>query len=108
MTHVIRIDADPKAVLLIQKQGGRLYVWTSSAGIEHETTSPRAGIDFVQLPGDGFDLFVDPSIEAAERWQVEYQRFPRPHVRALWNGGAYSPGGSHVPQWQGKPPWAED
>ena len=100
----IKVDADANAVAFIQERGGRLFVWASNAGIEHETTKPREGIDFVRLEGNGFELFVDPSIDEAHRWRLVYHRFPTPHVRALWNGGAYSVGLPLMSKWEGDPP----
>lgn len=98
----VKVETDEGAEDFIREHGGRLFVWVSTAGIEHETTKPKEGIDFAELRGDGFSLFVDPAIEMPARWSLVFHRFPRPHVRALWNGGAYSPGVPRMSPWEGE------
>lgn len=98
-----RIEVGPGVAEFVHERGGKLYVWVSETGIEHETTSPNPNVDFIEIPGDDFTLYVDRSIETAERWRLVFHRFPRPHVRALWNGtggfseGTHSQGGG----WEG-------
>jgi hypothetical protein len=94
----------PGVVDFLRGRGGRLFVWVSDAGLEHETTRPKAGVDFVELQGDGFSLYVDPAIETPASWSLVYHRFPRPHVRALWNGGAWSPTIPRLSPWEGNDP----
>lgn len=88
----------------IREHGGRLFVWVGDAGLEHETTKPKEGIDFIELRGDGFSLYVDPAIEMPARWSLVFHRFPRPHVRALWNGGAWSAALPWLSPWEGEGP----
>ncbi len=102
----VKVETDAEAEDFIREHGGRLFVWVSDAGIEHETTKPKEGIDFAELRGDGFSLFVDPAIEMPARWSLVFHRFPRPHVRALWNGGAYSPSLPWISRWEGESPFA--
>lgn len=108
-----RIEVGPGVAEFVHERGGRLYVWVSETGIEHETTSPNPDINFVELPGDQFTLYVDSSIEPAERWRLVFHRFPRPHVRALWNGtGGFSQGSGLSGGWEGtgfmRAPWTPD
>ena len=100
----VTIRADPRAVEFIRDHGGRLFVWAGDAGIEHETTRPRAGVAFDELQADGFTLYVDRSIEMPHGWRLVFHRFPTPHVRALWNERVFSPNGLRVSQWEGGPP----
>src|SRR5664279_1188078 len=95
----IRVVADDEAVSFIEERGGVLYVWLSGAGIEHETTKPHQGVSFVSLRGEGFELHVDSTIETPHLWRLVFHRFPNPHVRALWNGAAYSPSGARNQLW---------
>ena len=101
----ITVETDSGAAEYIREHGGRLFIWVSDAGLEHETIRPKEGINFIELRGDGFSLHVDPAIEMPARWSLVFHRFPRPHVRALWNGGAWSPNGARMPQWEGESPW---
>ncbi|HEY2371728.1 MAG TPA: hypothetical protein VGH82_04195 [Gaiellaceae bacterium] len=88
-----RIEVGPGVAEFVRQHGGRLFVWVSEAGVEHETTSPNPNIEFIEIPGGDFTLYVDRSIEPAERWRLVFHRFLRPHVRALWNGtGGFSEG----------------
>jgi hypothetical protein len=103
----VEIKADDPSVRFVQDHGGRLFVWGSEAGIEHVTTDPKNGINFNHIPGVGFDLYVDASIEAAHTWRLVYHRFPRPHVRALWNGTAFDETTGLAPHWEGGRPWDE-
>jgi hypothetical protein len=100
-----QVVTDDDAISFLCKRGGRLYVWLSGAGIEHETTAPRHGIGFHRTPAERFELYVDEAIEPASLWRVVFHRFPKAHVRALLNGGAYSPSGARLPSWEGKGPW---
>jgi hypothetical protein len=102
---VSTVDADQHAREFIREHGGCLYIWESEAGIEHETTKPRHGIDFKEIEADGFTLYVDPAIEMPQRWKLDFHRFPNPRVRALWNGGVWSPNGSRMPSWEGDRPF---
>jgi hypothetical protein len=104
MTDTV-LTTDEQSVRFVQEHGGRLYVWTSEAGIEHVTAEPQPGIDFNHIPGDGFDLYVEASIEAAHTWRLVYHRFPRPHVRALWNGTAFDETAPLAPRWEAGRPW---
>jgi hypothetical protein len=100
----MKIDADPQAVRFIRDHGGRLFVWASDAGIEHETTKPHNGVAFDEVQGDGFTLCVDQSIEMPHGWRLVFHRFPTPHVRALWNERVWSPSGARMLRWEGGPP----
>ena len=97
----VRVVADDASVSFIEDRGGSLYVWSSDAGIEHETTKPHDGVSFVTLRGEGFELHVDSTIEMPHLWRLVFHRFPTPHVRALWNGAAYS--GARYQSWEGSP-----
>jgi hypothetical protein len=88
------IQVGPRVADFVRERGGRLFVWLGESGIEHETTQPNPGIDFVEIPGESFTLFVDRSIEQPDTWRLVFHRFPIPHVRALWNGTAYQAGGA--------------
>jgi len=108
-----RIEVGPGAAEFVHERGGRLYVWVSETGIEHETTIPNRNIDFIEVPGDDFTLYVDRSIEPPERWRLVFHRFPRPHVRALWNGtGGFSQPVGLSGSWEGagftRAPWTAD
>jgi hypothetical protein len=100
-----RIEIDDKALRFVQDRGSSLYIWSSKAGIEHETTKPHHGVQFDEIPARGFRLFVDESIEAPSVWRVCYEPLPWPHVRALWNGAAFSPSGPHTGAWEGGNPF---
>jgi hypothetical protein len=101
-----KIEADEAAAQFIRDHGGRFFIWASSAGIEHQAMQPpKPGLEFEQYAAQGFTLFVDRTIEQANAWRLVYHRFPRPHVRALWNGGAFSPSGLRTPSWEGDKPW---
>ena len=100
------VETYPGAADFIREHGGRLFIWVSDAGLEHETTKPKQGIDFIELRGDGFSLNVDPAIEMPAKWSLVFHRFPRPHVRALWNGGAFSPNIPRMSPWEGEGPFA--
>jgi len=103
--HVnVTVSADDAAEEFIRDQGGRLFVWISDAGLEHETTTPKPGIEYAEFQCGTFSLHIDPAIEMPHRWLLVYHRFPRPHVRALWNGGAYSPTVPYIPPWEGEAP----
>jgi hypothetical protein len=99
------VEADAAVVRHIGEHGGRLFVWLSAAGIEHETWKPKSGIDFSDFHADGFKLLVDRAIETPDRWTLVFHRFPKPHVRALWNGGAFSPSAARAPRWEGGSPF---
>jgi hypothetical protein len=99
------VEADEDAVRFILDHGGRFFVWTSDAGLLHADIKAHPGIQFEELSGDGFALFVDRQIEAANKWTLVFHRFPRPHLRALWNGGAFSPGSARIPSWECENPW---
>ena len=100
-----QVIADARAAEFLRSNGGALYIWRSEAGLEHETTKPKAGIAFTEHPGEGFTLYIDRTIEPANEWQLVYHRWPRPHVRALWNGAAFSPGASRLSDWEGGSPF---
>jgi hypothetical protein len=101
------IEVDEAASRFIRNHGGRFYVWLSGAGIEHEAAQPPGGgIDFVEYKTGDLTLCVDRGVEAAHKWRLVYHRLPRPHVRALWNGGAFSPSGPRAPAWEGEKPWS--
>lgn len=101
-----KIEADEAATQFIRDHGGQFFIWASSAGIEHESAKPpKRNIEFERYEADGFTLCVDREIESANEWRLVYHRLPKPHVRALWNGGAFSPSGARVPSWEGKKPW---
>lgn len=99
------IDIDPKAAAFVRAHGGRLYVWIAPDGLQRQATAAPPGIDFCQLHGGEIALFVDREIEPPPRWRVTYQRLPRPHVRALWGGGIFSPAGARISSWEGDVPW---
>lgn len=105
------IEVGPGVAEFLHERGGRLYVWVSETGIEHETTSPKPNIDFVEVAGDEFTLYVDRSIEPPEHWRLVFHRLPRPHVRALWNRtGGFSQGRGLSGSWEGagfmRAPWS--
>lgn len=98
----------------IRQNGGRFYIWADAAGISHESLHARSGVNYTIYHGDGFDVCIDSSIEEPDVWKLVFHRFPRPHIRALWNGVAYQdgsgPGG--IPRREGgsllSRPWRGD
>ena len=103
-------EGDETAHVLI-----RLYVTASSAGLVHETTKPKPGIQYAEFRPAGITLYVDPAIERPTLWRLVFHRFPMPHVRALWNGSrGFSPTGNpaFVSEWEGlspgSAPWTPD
>ena len=72
----MKVETDAEAEDYIRECGGRLFVWVSDAGLEHETTKPKEGIDFIELRGDGFSLYVDPAIEMPARWSLVFRSLP--------------------------------
>lgn len=107
------VEVGPGVVEFVREHGGRLFVWLSESGVEHETARPKSGVEFIEVPGDGFTLCVDRSIDAPERWRLVFHRFPRPHVRALWNGtGGFSQTSGLPGRWEGagfmRAPWTPD
>lgn len=101
----VKVEADADAAGFIRQHGGRFFIWSSDTGIQHADTKPHPGVEFDELAGDGFALFVDREIEAAHTWRLVFHRFPRPHIRALWNGAVFSPGSARMPSWEGDNPW---
>jgi len=86
-----RIEVEPEAAEYIAAHGGRLYVTVSSAGLVHEATAPEPAVNYSESSAGEITLCVDPAIEQPEFWRLAFHRFPRPHVRALWNGsGGFS------------------
>jgi hypothetical protein len=102
----VQVLADEHAVSFIQEHGGRLYV-SLRAGLEAVGATAHEGIAYQHIEGPGFSLFVDEEIEAAHMWRLVYHRVPWPHVRALWNGAVFNPGGEYS-HWEGGVPWKSE
>jgi hypothetical protein len=83
MTLPPPVVTDDEAISFVRKRGGRLYVWLSDAGIEHETATPREVIRFRSISTTGFEPCVDKAIEPANQWRIVFHRSPKAHVRAL-------------------------
>jgi hypothetical protein len=44
----VAVSADPDAEEYVRDHGGRLFIWISDAGLEHEMTTPKPGIEYVE------------------------------------------------------------
>lgn len=85
----MRVEASERAVEFINENGGNLYVWADEDGFDHAKTTPPDGIEFIELPAEGFHFFQDPSIGEPDWWKVEFHHLPHAHVIATWDGGSY-------------------
>jgi len=94
----VAVEADPEALGFIAEHGGRVYVYASAAGLKHVTTSApdEPSLQFEQLDGDGFQLFVEADLVQPETWTVVLRHLPHHHVDVLWDG--------HQPGWAVHPP----
>ena len=92
------VEADPEAVRFIAEHGGRVYVYAVGAGLKQvKTEAPDdQSIQFEQVNGDGFQLFIERDLAAPETWYVKLRRFPRKHVDVLWDG--HQPGPDTFPR----------
>jgi hypothetical protein len=93
----VAVIADPEAVQFIAEHGGRVYVYADRGGMKRvKTMAPDdTSLQFEQIDGDGFQLFVESGLVQPETWWVEYRHFPHRHVDVLWDG--HQPGGAVVP-----------
>jgi hypothetical protein len=87
------VDADPEAVRFIAEHGGRVWVYADGAGLKHvKTMAPDdTSLQFEEIDGDGFLLFVESDLVQPETWNVELRHFPHRHIDVLWDG--------HQPGW---------
>jgi len=94
----MKLEATPEATELIRARGGRLWVWASPRAccggtrFIEASPSPPSGLEgFIQLPADGFDLFVRPvgSRVLPDELNVDLHGIRHRRVRASWNGCAY-------------------
>ncbi len=87
------VEADPETVQFIAEHGGRVYVYAVGDGLKQvktETPDDRS-IQFEQIDGDGFQLFVESDLAQPETWNVVLRHFPHQHLDVLWDG--QQPGG---------------
>jgi hypothetical protein len=92
----MRLVVSDPATELIQKRGGRLYVWVKKArccgGFRTLATSsdPPKSCEFKRIPsGAGFELFVPEGLaQLPEELHIELRRFPV-RVEAYWDGCAW-------------------
>jgi len=89
----VSVVADPEAVSFIAEHGGRLYVYTDSAGLKHVKTEPPddRSIRFEEIDADGFVMYVEDDIVRPETRNVKFHHLPYHHVDVLWDG--HEPGG---------------
>lgn len=87
------VVADPEAVQFIAEHGGRVYVYADGAGMKHvKTNAPHdTSLQFEQIDGDGFQLFVECDLVAPETWTVVLRHLPLRHLDVLWDGGQPGP-----------------
>ncbi len=82
-----RLEADPDAVALVRRKGGRIFLWIDGAGVKHISTHPpRRRVVFDVLQAEEFALHVDREIAAPEVWTVVRRRLSLVGVDVLWNG----------------------
>jgi hypothetical protein len=93
----VAVVADPDAVRFIAENGGRVWVYADRAGLKHvRTMAPEeASLQFEEVEGDGFLLFVESDLVQPETWWVELRHFPHRHIDVLWDG--HQPGSSVGP-----------
>jgi hypothetical protein len=73
--------------VFIRKMGGRVFLWTDSAGVKRvRLHPPHEVIVWSRLRIDEVELMVDPSIAKPNKWVVVLRRFPRRRVDVLWDG----------------------
>jgi hypothetical protein len=91
------VVADPDAVRFIAEHGGRVYVYADRAGMKQvKTEAPHdPSLQFEQINGYGFQLFVETDIVRPETWNVKLRHLPHQHVDVLWDGR--QPGGAVHP-----------
>jgi hypothetical protein len=91
--------AAPEVADFVRQHGGRLYVWASHHRcctgkltlLEASTKQPRYR-RFDPHPTNGFSLFLDRSLRRLPaELRLAMARFPRRHVKALWDGCAWVP-----------------
>jgi hypothetical protein len=89
------VIAEPKAVSFIAERGGRLYVYTVGDGLKQVRTEPPGdpSIRFDQIEAEGFVMYVEDALGRPETWNVNFHRWPYPHVDVLWDG--HQPGATH-------------
>ena len=86
----MRIEASAKAREFIRDHGGKIYVWSDDASIDHASTKqPDSQTEFVSFEADGFTFCQDATIESPDWWKVEFHHLPHAHVTATWDGGHF-------------------
>lgn len=91
------VEAEPEVIRFIAEHGGRVWVYADRAGLKHvKTMQPDdLSIQFEQIDGYGFQLFVETDLVRPETWNVVLRHFPYKHVDVLWDG--HQPGSSVIP-----------
>jgi hypothetical protein len=81
------------AVRFIRARGGRVFVWGRPAGAdtgltECSTTTPDdEAIRFEMRLVGGIEVNLATQFFQPPRFVITLERFPRPHLIALWDGG---------------------
>lgn len=102
------IRAQDEAVSLLRRSGGQAYIWADTASLLHVSTKePQGAVGWTQVAYRGVRFNFDKGLEEPRYWLIVFHRFPRPHVRVLWNGGAFGPSGSRITDWEGGAPWTD-
>jgi hypothetical protein len=84
--HDPRIAATPEATEFIRANGGRIYVWADSSGLERTALAPPTGLVFRTYHADGFEFFEHEEIATPEVWTLGLHHLPHKHVVANWGG----------------------
>jgi hypothetical protein len=91
----MRVVVSSPASDLIEKSGGRLYVWlrkgrccgaVTTLATSHERPRRR---EFARVETtEPFELYLDARLRLPDELHLDLQRFPR-RVEAYWNGCAW-------------------
>jgi hypothetical protein len=86
----VRIETTERALAFIAEHGGKLYVWSDEHDFGHaKLAPPKAPVEWVEYPEEGFTLYQDASIGDPDWWRIEFHHLPLPHLTAVWDGGRF-------------------
>jgi len=93
--HIVRVEASPEAIGVVQEHGGKLYVWAKTARCCHgasttlQTSHEPGERPFRHVEVEGFELYLDARLGEPDELVIETSGSRRKHVHAYWNGFAY-------------------
>ena len=92
----MRVVAPPDVADVLQRQGGRLFVWPERGrccgrgAITLETgPSAKEGVEFERVPASGFELYLARMGRLPEELHLDVHGRRRPRVAAYWDGCAW-------------------